>query len=358
MAAAWWRKLRAASLALLLFATGTGLFALGGVDKVTICHVPPGNPGNAHTITVGAPAVDAHLAHGDSLGACADDQEPENEPPVADAGTDQLVYLGAEVVLDGSASFDPDGDPLTYLWTLVSAPAGAVVELSDPAAVSPSFLPEVPGEYVFSLVVNDGEFDSEPDFVTILVAVDMILELDPSVIGVGQTAAGTVTLRDPAPSGGLVVTLEVDEPAVASVDPAEVQVPEGETVATVTVVSAAVGHVTVTASAFGVPSSSAELLVLAEFITIESPPTLLQGGMLELVVRLSNPAPTGGVELRLETSAPQVAVVTPVVTVPAGEVEPATGPMVTGLFVGVATITATAPGHAPGRVDVEVRLLP
>jgi hypothetical protein len=37
---------------------------------VTICHFPPGNPGNAHTIRVGAPAVRAHMAHGDHLGAC------------------------------------------------------------------------------------------------------------------------------------------------------------------------------------------------------------------------------------------------------------------------------------------------
>src|SRR5205814_3639588 len=41
-----------------------------GETKVTICHVPPGNPANAHTIVVGAPAVPAHLRHGDSVGAC------------------------------------------------------------------------------------------------------------------------------------------------------------------------------------------------------------------------------------------------------------------------------------------------
>jgi hypothetical protein len=42
-----------------------------GVEKVTICHIPPGNPANAHTITVGAPAVPAHLEnHGDSIGEC------------------------------------------------------------------------------------------------------------------------------------------------------------------------------------------------------------------------------------------------------------------------------------------------
>lgn len=39
-------------------------------ETVQICHIPPGNPANAHTITVGADAVAAHLAHGDSLGPC------------------------------------------------------------------------------------------------------------------------------------------------------------------------------------------------------------------------------------------------------------------------------------------------
>ena len=42
-----------------------------GGTKVTLCHIPPGKPGNAHTITVGAPAVPAHLAHGDTLGPCS-----------------------------------------------------------------------------------------------------------------------------------------------------------------------------------------------------------------------------------------------------------------------------------------------
>jgi len=55
-------------------------------EKVTICHIPPGNPGNAHTITVGSPAVRAHEAHGDYIeGSCEDgnfdldDYEPKKE---------------------------------------------------------------------------------------------------------------------------------------------------------------------------------------------------------------------------------------------------------------------------------------
>ena len=46
----------------------------GGAENVTLCHIPPGNPENAHTIEVGAAAVAAHLAHGDVLGACEGDE--------------------------------------------------------------------------------------------------------------------------------------------------------------------------------------------------------------------------------------------------------------------------------------------
>jgi hypothetical protein len=42
-----------------------------GENKVTICHIPPGNPDNRHTITIGESAVDAHVRnHGDTLGPC------------------------------------------------------------------------------------------------------------------------------------------------------------------------------------------------------------------------------------------------------------------------------------------------
>jgi hypothetical protein len=55
--------------------------------KVTICHIPPGNPANAHTIDVGAPAVRAHLAHGDYCGPCHGSDGGAPEPnPSGDAG--------------------------------------------------------------------------------------------------------------------------------------------------------------------------------------------------------------------------------------------------------------------------------
>ncbi len=38
--------------------------------KVVICHIPPGNPSNKHTITISRSALKAHLAHGDTIGLC------------------------------------------------------------------------------------------------------------------------------------------------------------------------------------------------------------------------------------------------------------------------------------------------
>ena len=54
-----------------------------GPKKVLICHIPPGNPDNAHEICVGEPAVAHHVAnHGDNVGLCDPGEEP---PPVDEA---------------------------------------------------------------------------------------------------------------------------------------------------------------------------------------------------------------------------------------------------------------------------------
>jgi len=44
--------------------------AASAEKKVTVCHYPPGNPANSHTISVGEAAVSAHLGHGDEVGSC------------------------------------------------------------------------------------------------------------------------------------------------------------------------------------------------------------------------------------------------------------------------------------------------
>ena len=90
-----------------------------------------------------------------------------NTPPVANAGPDQTVALGSRVQLDGSTSFDPDGSEVSYQWTLVTKPAGSNAALSVAASPTPSFDADVDGDFVFELVVNDGELSIEPDVLTI-----------------------------------------------------------------------------------------------------------------------------------------------------------------------------------------------
>ncbi len=50
-----------------------------GDGRVTICHIPPGNPSNARTMAVNVRALPAHLAHGDSCGPCEDDGDSTKE---------------------------------------------------------------------------------------------------------------------------------------------------------------------------------------------------------------------------------------------------------------------------------------
>ncbi len=44
--------------------------AWAGNQKVQVCHIPPGNPSNFHTITISQSALQAHLGHGDFAGPC------------------------------------------------------------------------------------------------------------------------------------------------------------------------------------------------------------------------------------------------------------------------------------------------
>jgi len=88
-----------------------------------------------------------------------------NEPPIANAGLDQTVYVTppsttAQVALDVSGSYDPNNDdPLTYIWTWASNSA---------TGVSPTI--ELPlGISTVTLVGNDGKVDSEPDTIDITV---------------------------------------------------------------------------------------------------------------------------------------------------------------------------------------------
>ena len=97
----------------------------------------------------------------------------DNLAPVALAGTAETsVPIGERVYLDGSGSWDPNGDSLTYRWSIASLPQGSTAVVGADVGDETSFVPDLPGTYVISLAVNDGLLNGTPYNVTFVAVVN------------------------------------------------------------------------------------------------------------------------------------------------------------------------------------------
>jgi uncharacterized repeat protein (TIGR01451 family) len=123
---------------------------------------------------------------------CITTTDGSNRPPIANAGADQEVPVGGTVQLNGSGSSDPDDDPLTLTWILNTKPLGSAAVLSATNLANPTFVADLPGNYVAQLVVNDGTINSPSDTVTIVTQNQSPLANagpDQSEIAVGATVS-------------------------------------------------------------------------------------------------------------------------------------------------------------------------
>lgn len=112
-----------------------------------------------------------------------------NSAPIADAGSDQIGVPAGQVQLDGSASSDPDNDPLTFLWEQI---AGQPVSLSSPTSAVATFTAGESQNYAFRLTVKDPTGAQSIDRVNVTTrAPDQVrivrFEANPSFIRAGQT---------------------------------------------------------------------------------------------------------------------------------------------------------------------------
>jgi parallel beta-helix repeat protein len=97
-----------------------------------------------------------------------------NTPPVADAGEDQaIIVIGSTVQLDGTQSYDVDGDDFVYAWSFAAVPLGSTATLSDPTSPTPSFVADVHGDYVVRLSVED-EFGAQSEVDTVSVSFENV----------------------------------------------------------------------------------------------------------------------------------------------------------------------------------------
>ncbi len=99
---------------------------------------------------------------------------PANEAPSAVADTDaQTIDVGQQVTLDASGSSDSDGDDLTFEWDL-NVPSGSSAQLSDDQVESPTFTPDMAGDYVATVTVSDGNGESDQADITITAESDIV----------------------------------------------------------------------------------------------------------------------------------------------------------------------------------------
>lgn len=181
----------------LTWSTAGGFFSGGQNLAIRVCDIAGSDPEGG----------DLYFS-GDSFEAAPCD----HQAPTADAGESQSVDEGGSVVLDGSASSDPEGSPLTYAWRdsadLDDSQVTAV--LDDPRIAAPTFAGIDDGTTDLTLFVYD-QVEQLQDNDTVTVTV---LNVAPSVTAVGDhiveggTATVSATFDDPGAEDTHTATID------------------------------------------------------------------------------------------------------------------------------------------------------
>jgi hypothetical protein len=171
------------------------------------------------------------------------------------------------------------------------------------------------------------------------------ITVNPATVPGGQSSTATITLAQPAPSGGVVVTLKSNT-SVATL-PQSITIGTGQSTGTATITTTSVTNstvATITATANG-SSVSTSLTIDPPTVSVSISPNSVTGGTsATATVTLSGPAPTGGAKVTLSSNS-KAASITSSVNISAGQTSTTT--TVTTVPVSsttTATISATYQG--------------
>jgi hypothetical protein len=120
-----------------------------------------------------------------------------NKKPIANAGADFIINEGDKITLDGSASFDPDEDMISYNWSSTGySISGANLAIANTTA------PEVEKDITipFVLNLNDGKLNSQPDTVWVTVKqvnkAPIIAEIPNNMADIGYKYSVNISVSD------------------------------------------------------------------------------------------------------------------------------------------------------------------
>jgi hypothetical protein len=262
-------------------------------------------------------------------------------------GSPALWY--ATVPLEGTGSLTPSSEGVenlnfvvtvngsgftpgcTVYWNGQSVPVTSVLPCHITAKVSASMVPAT-GEYPVTVKFPDGTVTSPLNFNVLVADPFVSLTVAPNPVAFGNTATATLTLKQPAPTGGFTATLSSPTSEVSL--PSSITIPEGSPSATFSVSPGNyyVNYTAAITATNGSWSVSGNLAVNTTYLTsvAAAPSPVVAGGSCTGTVSISEPAPTGGWAVNLASTTPY-AVVPASVTIASGSTS-ATFPITTSNY--------------------------
>ncbi len=282
---------------------------------------------------------------------------PVNDAPVAQNDSYSAIVGTPLVIVAPGVLFndaDQEGNGLTAVQA--TGPANGSLSLNTNGGFTYTPNPGYSGPDSFTYRAFDGASNSNLATVSITVAGgSMTLSVQSQFIAIGGSTQGTITLSSPAPAGGTTVQIASTANGVATVTPAAVIIAQGQTTGTFTVDGLVAGDATIDGTAPGYASSSVNVTVTPNVITVGNV-TVAPGGQAQFPVTLSTPAPAGGLVVALATDSAAIATVPASVFIPAGQIFANPNPLVTGAGIGTTIIRGTAPAYAPGAGTATVAI--